>query len=132
MQSCSNAEEQADGGQHPLSRLLFGFQVEGPDVGGAADTRLVDGALIDVLGFLPVHGDGLDEEDGHCRSQLLETRITDHARLGVPASAWDKQHRTHPHTCICLLGLHGGGGGGWQTVWCVLPCLRSPPPHPSV
>lgn len=98
MQSCSDAEEQADGCQHPLSWLLFGFQVEGPDVGGAADARLVDGALVHVLRFLPVHRDGLDEEDGHCRSQLLQTRVADHAGLGVPASTWTNDDNDTRHT----------------------------------
>lgn len=74
--------------QNPLAGLFLGLQVEGPDEGGAACLGLVDGAGVHVPQVLAVHGDGLDEDDGHDGRQLLQTGLGDHAGLCVPTSTW--------------------------------------------
>ena len=95
----------------PLGCLLLRLEVEGPDVRGASQLRLVDWTLVDVAHVEAVNRDGLDEHDGHCGRQLLQPRLVDHARLRVPASALHEQAvhvgafpRWTGHVVLALLG----------------------------
>ena len=58
-------QQQSHACQDPFGRLLFAPQPEGPDVVGAPQLGSVHRALIGVLGFLSVHGDGFGKDDWH-------------------------------------------------------------------
>ena len=61
--------------QHPLGRLLLRFEVERPDEGRTAQLGLVDGTRVHVAQIQTVDRDGLDEDDGNGRCQLLQLRF---------------------------------------------------------
>ncbi|MPC36237.1 hypothetical protein E2C01_029686 [Portunus trituberculatus] len=61
----AGGEEQSDTSQDPLSRLLFGLEVEGPDIGWSSLARLVKRTLIQVpvLCFVLCNGLGKKEQN---------------------------------------------------------------------
>lgn len=91
--SSSGFQQQCHTCQNPFGYLLFTLQPEGPDVVGAPGFGFVHGALIGVLGFLPVHGDSSGEEDWHGGCQLLQASLCDGACLRVPLGTWGRGER---------------------------------------
>ena len=82
---CSDHEQQGHSGNDPLRRLLLGLEVEGPHVGGASHPRLVHRTLVHVLRLLLVHGNGLDEDNGHGGGEVLQVGLLDESGARVPA-----------------------------------------------
>lgn len=86
-----DAEQQTDTSYNPLCRFLLGFEVEGPDIGGPSQARLIHRALVNILSLLLLHKNSFDEHDGDFGSKLLQSRLLDEASLSVPACAFHKE-----------------------------------------
>ena len=70
--SVSDTKEETHTCNDPLCWLLLGLEVEGPHIGGASHSGLVDRTLVHVLGVLLVDGNCLDEDDGQGGGKLLQ------------------------------------------------------------
>lgn len=74
-------QQQGYSSQGPPGGLVSAPQAEGPHVGGAPLTALVDRTLVDVPLLLFVHWDGSDEDDWHGRCQVLQAGVYNRASL---------------------------------------------------